>query len=346
MDLNYKDQKTGNISDLKKIHPKFFKLFNRSLGFGYVLDSGIDDFIKQDNKISKKVKSPYGSFLAQEEYELYQIFSTVNNRNERLLEERLKEHLFKWSWIKTSYRGESHLTKKELLERKNELLKSKPSKPRLTPKVLKKPKSLAEWISLLIFIRDVRKKMALLLTVILDRYLKLSCQELGVDYNKARFLTIDEFESCKKIKSIPDYTSGRYEYISPQGLNIVKKDKWLKIFSIKNREDSSQKELRGIIANRGIVKGVARVVLSSDDFDDFKKGEIIVASMTRPEFMPIIKKAAAILTEQGGITCHAAIIAREINIPCIIGIKNLLATLKNGDKLEVNADSGTIRIFN
>ena len=76
------------------------------------------------------------------------------------------------------------------------------------------------------------------------------------------------------------------------------------------------------------------------------KGDILVASMTTPDYIPAMKKAAAIITDEGGITCHAAIIAREFNIPCIIGTKNATKTLKDNNIIEVNANNGTITILN
>jgi len=64
-----------------------------------------------------------------------------------------------------------------------------------------------------------------------------------------------------------------------------------------------------------------------------------------PEYMPIIRKAKAIVTEIGGITCHAAIVSRELKKPCIIGVKNATNIIKDGDEVEVDADEGIIKIL-
>ena len=79
--------------------------------------------------------------------------------------------------------------------------------------------------------------------------------------------------------------------------------------------------------------------------NDFKKGEILVSPMTMPDFVPVMKKSAAIITDEGGITCHAAIIAREFKKPCIVGTKNASEVLQNGDLVEVNADKGIVTIL-
>lgn len=102
------------------------------------------------------------------------------------------------------------------------------------------------------------------------------------------------------------------------------------------------KEIRGNIASRGNAKGKIRIVLGKKDFDSFMEGEILVTTMTRPEFMPLMRRAAAIVTDEGGLTSHAAIISRELRKPCIVGTKNATQVLKTGDEVEVNAESGII----
>ena len=82
-----------------------------------------------------------------------------------------------------------------------------------------------------------------------------------------------------------------------------------------------------------------------DSIEKFQEGEILVASMTRPEYIPSMKKAIAFITDEGGITCHAAIIAREMKKPCVIGTKIGTKVLKDGDLVEVDANIGVIRII-
>ena len=65
--------------------------------------------------------------------------------------------------------------------------------------------------------------------------------------------------------------------------------------------------------------------------------------MTRPDFMPLMRKAKAVITDEGGITCHAAIVSRELGIPCIIGTKIATKVLKDGDMVEVDANKGIVR---
>jgi phosphoenolpyruvate synthase/pyruvate phosphate dikinase len=105
----------------------------------------------------------------------------------------------------------------------------------------------------------------------------------------------------------------------------------------------SKKTIEGTPASPGIAKGEARAVLSPDDFEKFNKGDILVTEMTKPEYMPVIKKADAILAKEGGLTSHAAIISRELKIPCIVGLDRLSTQLGDGDRVEVDADEGVVK---
>ena len=75
------------------------------------------------------------------------------------------------------------------------------------------------------------------------------------------------------------------------------------------------------------------------------KGDILVSIATDPDIVPAMKKAAAIVTEQGGVTSHAAIVSRELRIPCVIGTKIATKVLKDNDLVEVDATKGIIKIL-
>lgn len=106
-----------------------------------------------------------------------------------------------------------------------------------------------------------------------------------------------------------------------------------------------QKELKGTIASRGVARGTARIVSSIKDFDKFQKGDILVAKLTDPSYVLIMSRAAGIITDLGGVTSHPAIIAREFNVPCIVGTKNATEVIKDGDSLELDANTGLARIL-
>jgi len=103
--------------------------------------------------------------------------------------------------------------------------------------------------------------------------------------------------------------------------------------------------IRGQVGASGKVSGVVKIVRDPNKADHFNNGDILVTGMTRPEFLPLMKKAAAFVTDEGGITCHAAIVARELGKPCVIGTKVATRVLKDGDLVEVDADKGVVRIL-
>jgi len=100
--------------------------------------------------------------------------------------------------------------------------------------------------------------------------------------------------------------------------------------------------LKGISASAGIVKGKARIILDPFDNSKMKKGDILVTEMTNPLFLPAIQKAKAIITDVGGLLCHAAIVSRELGIPCVVGTKRATKILKDNQKIKVDGEKGTI----
>ena len=114
--------------------------------------------------------------------------------------------------------------------------------------------------------------------------------------------------------------------------------------STMKKESNEQTEIKGSAAFMGIVRGEARVVLSVDEIGKVKEGDILVAHATNINYVPALKKAKGIVTEEGGILSHASIISRELRIPCVIGTKVATKILKDGDIVEVDANAGIVRI--
>jgi len=105
------------------------------------------------------------------------------------------------------------------------------------------------------------------------------------------------------------------------------------------------REFKGNVANRGIAKGKVCIILRPEDMAKMTEGDILVTAMTRPDWISAIQKAGAIVTDVGGTLCHAAIVSRELNKPCIIGTQVATQVLKNGDLVEVDADKGVVIIL-
>ena len=101
--------------------------------------------------------------------------------------------------------------------------------------------------------------------------------------------------------------------------------------------------LKGIGASGGKVQARACIVLTHDQNSKMGEGEVLVTKMTTPLFTPAIMKASALVTDVGGILSHAAIIARELGIPCVVGTKDATKRLSDGDLIVVDGDEGLIQ---
>lgn len=108
----------------------------------------------------------------------------------------------------------------------------------------------------------------------------------------------------------------------------------------------AQEQVRGTGVSAGVVRGKVRIVKTIRDLDAIQDGDILVTSMTRPDYIAAMKKAAAFVTDEGGILCHAAIVSRELKKPCVVGTRVATQVLKDGDLVEVDADSGVVRTIN
>ncbi|MBR2139701.1 MAG: phosphoenolpyruvate synthase, partial [Phascolarctobacterium sp.] len=104
--------------------------------------------------------------------------------------------------------------------------------------------------------------------------------------------------------------------------------------------------VKGLPASPGQVSGKVHVILDPSRIDEFKEGEILVTEMTAPDWVPAMKKAKAIVTDSGGMTCHASIVSRELGIPCIVGTKSrgeaATATIPDGIDVTIDATHGVV----
>ena len=102
-------------------------------------------------------------------------------------------------------------------------------------------------------------------------------------------------------------------------------------------------ELIGATAFPGLVRGIVKIVNTPEEIGKMEQGNILVAIATTPSCVPAMKKAAAIVSDEGGLTCHAAIVSRELRVPCVVGTKIATQVLKDGDEVEVDATKGIVR---
>jgi phosphoenolpyruvate synthase/pyruvate phosphate dikinase len=333
--INFNDLKSENVSDIEDFYYDYEKVFSNALGIGYSLDFALDKYIKK-NSIDLANKR-YHSFSQKEKYELKEIFQLSNPDDQS---EKLANHILKYSWLQNDYSGEYRVDESYFLDRKDKILAENVDWSHTS---LEKPQSLNEWIDFLTMVRDERKKCNLIVDGLLARYLKQECDRNNIEWNIAVMHTVEEFEELKNT-GLRKYDGIRIVEIGHEGIKDISELQWQKSVGSKDIEEVDA--IKGITANPGLVRGSAKIILSREDFHKIEQGDIVVASMTRPEFIQVLDKASAIVTNEGGITSHAAIISRELKKPCIIGTKIATKVIKDGDIVEVDANNGIVRILN
>ena len=163
------------------------------------------------------------------------------------------------------------------------------------------------------------------------------------------YLTYDEVVNFFKKGLLPDKKAvgpGELIYLRHGRLRIVRDQSEIKIIikrELKKESYLALKRFKGAVACPGLVRGRVRIVMVPKDCWQMKPGEILVSNMTHPDYIIGIHKARAIVTDEGGISSHAAIVSRELNIPCVIGTKIATKVLKDGDRVEVDANKGIVR---
>lgn len=238
---------------------------------------------------------------------------------------------------------------KEICRNPQPLMETKPKKRyKLTPEQ-------REWIMISAHFSELREQrktlqscfyfyQAQLLEEIarITGYQRKEIENLRIEQFTKRFLT------RRDIKRIIEEQKLGYLILWEQkkGFSVLTGEEAIKVHkSVNNLRSAEITELRGVCASPGRAKGHVRIVSNPRKASNFKKGDILVTGMTSPDFVSLMKKAGAIVTEIGGVTCHAAIVSRELGIPCIIGTKIATKVLKDGQLVEVNANHGWVKII-
>ncbi len=305
------------------------------------------------------------SQMLLEEKNLMQLALDSNNVNQN--SSAIKKHQKEFFWLTFGYEGPIYSIEeiwkricelrqnkdlKELLEKnKNYAFEVKKeqlellSKLKLNKKIMQAFRITREWM----LFKELRKASFFAAYVGFDRLAGEIAKRLTVSKSDVKFLTKEELKSAlfentfpsdlkqRKINSIYYYKNGKFNIITGTEAQEFIKD------NIKPTEEENQSIIRGQVAFPGIIKGTVKIVNEPSDMAKMQDGDILVSSATNPNLLPAMKKAVAFVTNVGGITCHAAIVAREMKKPCVIGTKIATKLLKDGDLIEVNADIGEVR---
>ncbi len=209
-----------------------------------------------------------------------------------------------------------------------------------------------EWFAIgrkLVFLKPWRKDMQVRCYPIVEKLLREIARRIGVPLEAARYLLEGEMRLALfdgKVDFPLLLERKRWCFLLAQGGRSVvysgkEAEKWAA--SVKEEKAPGVSELHGTPATVGKVTGKACIVNAPEDIAKMREGFVLLSVATNPFLLPAIKKAAAIVTDQGGLTCHAAIVSREFSIPCIVGTRHATRVFKDGDLLAVDADNGVVR---
>ncbi|MDP2749308.1 MAG: PEP/pyruvate-binding domain-containing protein [Nanoarchaeota archaeon] len=313
------------------------------------------------NEKAKKI------FLNLEDY------SKIPENLDNKLKEKIQKHFKEWRWLPFEYKSNPYeidfflsiwsglLKQKADIEKELKTLIHRPTevakeRNHLIKKLKldKDAKRIYDIAAEIVFLKGYRKDCSFFGSYVLAQVLKEMAKRLNISSEEIYLLMNDEFEDIfvrgKKLNH--DELNARKGYVilyrkagkKRQILKGKKAKEFFKGLRIKETViEMDVKELHGTCACSGSAKGNVKIINKVEDMPKMNKGDILVAHTTFPSLVPAMKKAAAIISEDGGMTCHAAIVAREMKTPCLTGIKNATKILKDGDYIEIDADKGIVR---
>lgn len=363
---SYKDL----IEHLKKIYVCYKCLL--------VLGMVVEPFNRAADKIVEKEKIPkedlnilvtptVKSYLDRYMEELGKLVNEIKRKKlqdmfEKEDLEKIDYYVKKYTWINSGHFCHRPLSRKEVVGHIKDLLNAQPKKIDLSKKknLMEKYKLSEDFLTVInsidniTQIHDMRKELFAKFSFYMNNvFFKEIGKRLGFDVESVTYFDFEEDIFDKKIdkKLLKDkvrkrkglwirYSDGKTykEYTGEEAKKFLDKIN-------KNLYVVKEEIIRGSSVNvEDIkVKGIARIIYGPTE--KFEEGKILVTTMTKPAFFPLMKKAKAIITDEGGVTCHAAIISREIGVPCITGTKIATKVLKDGDEIEVNANHGVVKIL-
>jgi len=219
-------------------------------------------------------------------------------------------------------------------------------------------KKLVRYLQAIIELRDDRKDYLAKFFVAVFKIAQKLFREANIDEKLIYFYMFDEIIKgrnylLKNKIALENRLNGFTAFLNYNGAVEIEygtfedtKTKLEHFFISQQNKEVDTRIINGQSGSHGKIQGIVRVVMNTEkESSKFNKGDVLVTGMTRPEFVPLMKKSSAIITNEGGITCHAAIISRELGKPCIIGTKIATKVLHDGDLVEVDADNGVVRIL-
>ncbi|TSC94769.1 MAG: pyruvate, water dikinase [Parcubacteria group bacterium Licking1014_1] len=265
-----------------------------------------------------------------------------------LTNKEIKYFVKKWEWVGTHFFMGQPLTEKKV---KNEL-------KHINQEIIEKKNKIPEGFEDIFY---VGSKMAFYRSYIVEQIdrvaytywpmIKNIGEKNNLSWEEVLYLNHYEIIELKNKGKLPENFSERkngFGAINSGGqIKVIVGQELIRMLEeCEEKIDKNISEIKGMVACKGgKIKGVVKIIEESKYISKMNKGDILVANETTPDYVIGMKIVGAIITNQGGITSHAAIISREMKIPCIIGTKIATKVLKDGDWVEADTDKGVVKIL-
>ncbi|MFC1687149.1 PEP-utilizing enzyme [Patescibacteria group bacterium] len=338
-----------NLGDAVSMHADRYVIpeFKRILG---------EDFTKVFPQL---MTTSHNSFLEKEQDDRKKLITIIKKQG-TIDPKQLDAHSKKYFYISNNYARGKYLIGKDFLSLIKKEINKKDQKAGLKSKApiskteLIKKYQLSHWHKTLLsvmeeffYIQDTRKKHVLISNYYQQRFLDEAQRRTMIPMSLLAYTVFPEYKSVLQSSININELKKRKEFClcvqTKKAYTIYTDSQARNVLKFLQDDQESIKDITGIVASSGKVNGRVRIIMKIHDMINMEEGDVLVSSMTRPEMLPAMKKASAIVTDEGGLTCHAAIVAREMRIPCIIGTKIATHALKDGDMVEVDAQVGTVK---
>jgi len=307
--------------------------------------------------------SPKLSLHQQEQIELLKLAVKIKKNSLAKYENEIRNHLKKWGWKNSWCYMQNPLSQKDLIRELKELIKNNPVK---TLAEIKREQQKRLQAKNRLLAKFKNKRLNILVDILAEYafwhsykmeektksvylalpFLKALAKSLNLTYRELIELTSDEILQGKIKRQAIKVRLKDSGILMIKGQRRILTGRILKV--LKNKIEEKPKKVRsltGFVAYPGKARG--RVVFVEEGVNvlqvKLNHGDILVTPMTTATMVPLIRKAGGIVTNEGGVLCHAAIIAREFKKPCIIGTKFATKIFKTGDMVEVDAEQGIIK---
>ncbi|MDO8559426.1 MAG: PEP-utilizing enzyme [bacterium] len=336
---------TWTLQELQRHFLKFVKHCDRvwaSAYFPMFADQVVKDWLTArgvDADTIVRYSAPHGLTELQRKQ---QVLVTLRRRyGIRLPAKVATDFIERYGWSNSYLFHFRRYTPAVLRREMSEARTSTPSRHKILPASLRRHRKLFYVAQRLVAFRDTRLLAVTKFFYAQQPFMSELARRYGLAFNEIIQLTADEILQQRISRAVIRRRQRGMGYVVLGGQGYLFTGHWLRAMA---KEGGGQREklLRGWAAYPGNVRGRVRKV-NPYTYDRIRRGDIIVTGMTTPEIVPFLRKVKAIVTDEGGITAHVAIVAREYKIPCVMGTKIATQVLKDGDRVEVDAEKGIVR---